>query len=136
MPVFGKMRSLLVLTMAFALLITYFEQTSPQANALVASSQPARVIRDSIQSGELDRQEATEQVAKSDPAPKQKSPLNLDLPSLEATTHAMETRASNLLDLFKHQTRQKVTYNAELVFDRETGEEITGGKVNIKIPLT
>lgn len=138
---FRDMRSLLVLTAVFTLLVAYFEQTATEAHASLASYQPAKVIRTVKTAAAKPSIDKPVQIAKAAPQPETRSALDLDLnlslPSMQDTTQALETKATSLLNLFKEQgSKQKVTYNAELVFDRETGEEITGGKVNIKIPLS
>lgn len=69
------------------------------------------------------------------------SSLDLTLPLLSAIKRRVSasfigTTQSNLLNLFQRQARQQIRYSAELVYDAARGENITGGKFNIKIPLS
>jgi len=69
------------------------------------------------------------------------SSLGLTLPLLSAIKRRVSasfigTTQSNLLNLFQRQARQQIRYSAELVYDAARGENITGGKFNIKIPLS
>lgn len=66
--------------------------------------------------------------------------LNLKLPSLQ--TISSRYRASKpyqaqqtLFNLFRKRNEPEIRYSAELVYDLDKGEDITGGKVNIQIPL-
>lgn len=129
------MRSLLVLSVCFALLAVYLEQTAPQAHAALASHQPAKVIRHLTepQAAQVAVQPAVT-IHKAEI--RNDSPLNLTLPAIQGTDLSLDSRSSSMLNLFDYRGKEKVSYNAELVFDRETGEDITGGKVHIKIPLS
>ena len=44
-------------------------------------------------------------------------------------------KQSPLSNLFKQRKAPKVSYRAELVYDAVKGEDITGGKINIRLPL-
>ncbi len=70
------------------------------------------------------------------PAPQTSGPLNLQVPSLETIQQSLDTGKSRLMDLFDRRNPNRISYDAELVYDAEKGEDITGGKVNIKIPLS
>jgi len=69
-----------------------------------------------------------------------KSSLNLKLPSENAvkwrdSTGLTANAQRRLMNLFKKEVGEQVSYSAELIYDAEKGENITGGKVNIRIPL-
>lgn len=135
------MQPLAVLSAVFALLVGYLEWATPAPGASTYQQPLQTVIRytsaptrtATTPSTAPARQTAT-QVASS-------RPLILALPDIgESSGDTLLTVPGNetpLSDLFEQKSaRERVTYNAELVFDRETGEDVTGGKVNIKIPLT
>ena len=74
-------------------------------------------------------------------------PINLSLPNrsfsttdspfIQPTTPILDGDSSELSRLLNNANQgSKVTYEAELVFDRNRGEDITGGKINIKIPFS
>ncbi len=124
------MRSLLTLTLAFTLLVTYMETMVPETQAAMMPSSQAKVVRTPANSDMV-----TAAAAKpANPLPK----LNLDLPSFSDDTATFSTQESSVLDIFSKTDSEKaaISYNAELVFDAEKGEEITGGKIHIKIPLS
>lgn len=135
------MQPIAVLSAVFALLLSYLEWMAPASYPTAQQGQVARVIvRDA---STADRQQVAVATVKSSPQPiaeKILKPLNLALPaSVEAVQLSQPNaqQTSILSGLFEERSaNERVTYNAELVFDRETGEDITGGKVNIKIPLS
>ncbi|MGK0501154.1 MAG: hypothetical protein ACJAYG_002810 [Oceanicoccus sp.] len=62
--------------------------------------------------------------------------LNLRIPDLvRFESHQLNNQASSF-DLFNAKPKSSISYNAELVFDADKGESITGGKINIRIPLS
>lgn len=140
------MRSLLILATVFALLVTYLESTmtrTPDSAHLVTTSSvirtplpvkpPQKILNKT--SVATQKNEVTAPIQAS-----LKSPLNLKLPLVDAIKRqyaaglAGKTQRS-LLNLFKKEIKQQISYSAELVYDAEKGENITGGKVNIRIPL-
>lgn len=132
------MQPLIVLSTVFAMLASYLQwiAPTPQAPSLQVSQ---AIVRDRAPVEQTVVKRAT---ALPTPHMAQRSikPLNLQLPqSVETSLQSLVTeKQTNILkDLFEAPSaRERVTYNAELVFDRQTGEDITGGKVNIKIPLS
>ncbi len=130
------MRSLLTLTLAFALLVTYMETMVPETQAAMTAPISAKVVRTE------DSNTSATTVAAAKPA-KPQPILNLNLPSFGDIEQSFSTQIqdSPALDIFSKVAKQDaektaITYNAELVFDAEKGEEITGGKIHIKIPLS
>jgi hypothetical protein len=75
-----------------------------------------------------------------DVKPQAKQSLNLKLPLIDkikqrySAGFARKTQ-QNPMNLFRRGDTQEISYSAELVYDLEKGENITGGKVNIRIPL-
>lgn len=134
------MQALVVLSTVFALLAGYLEWWAPShqpesmaaTHLVIRTAAPAVVTTPDALPIPL--------VAKRSTETRSTKPLNLALPStLDAEHTSLNQHNGNgtLRDLFERRTeRERVTYNAELVFDRESGEDITGGKVNIKIPLS
>ncbi|ARN74634.1 hypothetical protein [Oceanicoccus sagamiensis] len=128
------MRSLLTLTLAFALLVAYMETMAPETQAAMTAPTLAKVVRTSPTTVEIDFT-ATTKPAKS------ARELNLNLPSLIDIEQSFSAPENTGLDIFakaaKDNTKKDaISYNAELVFDAEKGEEVTGGKIHIKIPLS
>lgn len=60
--------------------------------------------------------------------------LDLKLPKLNNVPSIFKTQ-SRVRNLFIKTEREEITYKAELVYDADKGEDITGGKVNIEIPF-
>ncbi len=137
------MHTLLTLTAAFALLTGYFEYIIEPASAAKPAHQTAAIIRDAqptpaeVSSVEPQASPAPQSQTSTPPTIKEKqmAPLNLALPQFKQDHQPLVLRRSLLLDVFNRQADQEVSYNAELVYDAEKGESITGGKVNIKIPF-
>lgn len=133
------MQPIAVLSAVFALLVTYLEWVSPNPQL---ANQPLvqAVVRDHVVAQVQTKAVTPTQPARTALVAKTAKPLNLELPtSVEAIQQSLgEDQQQPLLNgLFEERTAsERVTYNAELVYDRETGEDITGGKVNIKIPLS
>ena len=129
------MRSLLVLSAVFALLVTYLESMGQPRQTTIQPLLTAKVIRAPLNSPQTIVQEQKAAVAAA--LVTRQTPLNLTLklPSLNIIQQRYIDSKSTVLDLFKPSKKETITYNAELVFDAETGEDITGGKVNIKIPF-
>ena len=128
------MRALLVLCATFGLIGSYLEFNQPAETATVAPA-PAQVVRDSAPVAAT----TAATVATTTRPEKQAKhrPLNLQLPVQQSSaTQQIDSAQGSLSNLFDYQGKQKVSYNAELVFDRTKGEDITGGKVHIKIPLS
>ena len=142
------MRTLLLLSAVFSLLAVYLECNPLRTCAPTAHTASATVVRDRHATVEaaadFSREENPAQhkptVASADRAADNDDtvhlPLNLQLPGVESIQHSLDTGKSALIDIFKRRNQHKVTYKAELVYDQQTGEDITGGKVNIRIPLT
>ena len=124
------MRSLLTLTLAFALLVTYMEIIAPTQAAMVPST-TAKVVRTASTTPTLI---ATAPKAEA-PQPK----LNLSLPALdilEQPFNSQQTSKTGIFNPKQDSDKTAVSYNAELVFDAKKGEQVTGGKIHIKIPLS
>ena len=124
------MHSILVLTAVFAMMVTYLENNQPKQGVF---QQPAivKVIR-SPRNQPIIEQEA---IIVASPAQKPPAALNLTLPSLERLQQHYAKSKSSVMNLFKANDSPEITYNAELIYDAESGEDITGGKVNITIPF-
>ncbi len=140
------MRSLLILATVFVLLGAYLESTATRAPDNARLTAIAKVIRTPILAEPArvtPSEEAVATAANTLRASHQQtvaSPLNLKLPLVDAIKRRYvagfvgKTQRS-LLNLFKKEERQEISYSAELVYDAERGENITGGKLNIRIPL-
>ena len=139
------MRSLLTLTFSFALLAAYLEWAAPAATQQQASSSRlSQIVR-------AQRAPAAQQVARvenngdvTSSAERQPIPiiskalrvLNLKLPTGAITdSSALHIPAQLVLSSSEPNPANKIRYNAELVYDLDKGEDITGGKVNIEIPF-
>ena len=134
MPCF-PMRTLLVLCTAFGLLAAYFELNLPRT-PLSTKNTTARVIRDVPLQKDMQNPTRSASTTQIETSQEQRTPLNLQLPAVTSIQQVLQAGETSFKNLFKYQDNEKVTYNAELVYDRKTGEDITGGKLNIKIPLT
>ena len=142
------MRSLFLLASVFVLLVGYLESTTITAPASVQLTTMTSVIRTPLRvqppkTDAIDVNHATLPTQVNDVAPirqSAKSSLNLKLPSENAvkwrdSTGLAANAQRRLMNLFKKEVREQVSYSAELIYDAEKGENITGGKVNIRIPL-
>ncbi len=130
------MQAVMILTVAFALLTGYLEHTTSEAEAS-SSSVMASVVRINQALPEVpvpvpEQQVYTFQHTAVTPA------LDLSLPFNLREGPAYQRQPSSFINRINQRKtdREKVTYEAELVFDAHKGEDITGGKINIKIPLT
>ena len=142
------MRSLFFLATVLVLLVGYLESTKITAPASVQLTTMTSVIRTPLQvqptkTAATHVVHATLPAQANDVAPipqSAKSSLNLKLPSENAvkwrdSTGLAANAQRRLMNLFKKEVREQVSYSAELIYDAEKGENITGGKVNIRIPL-
>ena len=142
------MRSLFFLATVLVLLVGYLESTKITAPASVQLTTMTSVIRTPLQvqppkTAAIDVVHATLPAQANDVAPipqSAKSSLNLKLPSENAvkwrnSTGLTANAQRRLMNLFKKEVGEQVSYSAELIYDAEKGENITGGKVNIRIPL-
>lgn len=142
------MRSLFLLASVFVLLVGYLESTMITAPASVQLTTMTSVIRTPLRvqppkTAAIDVNHATLPTQVNDVAPirqSAKSSLNLKLPSENAvkwrdSTGLAANAQRRLMNLFKKEVREQVSYSAELIYDAEKGENITGGRVNIRIPL-
>lgn len=134
------MRSLLIITAAFAFLAAYLEamsnhdlaaQTVPVSYKVIRTqTQPIANVTTSNAVKSPSNQATTLQLDKV-------KPLNLSIPNQTSYLQHISEQRRAAINWFKPRNSEaEITYNAELVFDSEKGEEITGGKVNIRIPLT
>lgn len=133
------MQALVVLSTVLALLAGYLEWWAPSPHT--GSPAVAHVVIRSTQAAPSAAGTSTlrQQQSVAHTVTRIDKPLNLALPATDDSPASLilEAGGRSLNDLFEGRTeRERVTYNAELVFDRETGEDITGGKLNIKIPLS
>lgn len=115
------------------MMATYLERTQPKPMAIqpvvaakVIRSQPPPTVGEQVTVVTSPKKAAITRDLK---------PLNLKLPSLENIQRQYVESNSSVLNLFEKEAGKDITYNAELVFDAASGEDITGGKVNIKIPF-
>ena len=142
------MRSLFFLATVLVLLVGYLESTKITAPASVQLTTMTSVIRTPLQvqptkTAATHVVHATLPAQANDVAPipqSAKSSLNLKLPSENAvkwrdSTGLTANAQRRLMNLFKKEVGEQVSYSAELIYDAEKGENITGGKVNIRIPL-
>jgi len=142
------MRSLFFLATVLVLLVGYLESTKITAPASVQLTKMTSVIRTPLQvqptkTAATHVVHATLPAQANDVAPipqSAKSSLNLKLPSENAvkwrdSTGLTANAQRRLMNLFKKEVGEQVSYSAELIYDAEKGENITGGKVNIRIPL-
>lgn len=125
------MRSLLILGLSFALLVAYMETIVQPVQANTMQQQGfAKVVREPAKSPIPKPQ--TEQTSHE----KITAALNLKLPSVDDFQQHFSQSKFSLMNIFKQKSKDDISYNAELVFDAESGESITGGKIHIKIPLS
>lgn len=142
------MRSLFFLATVLVLLVGCLESTKITAPASVQLTTMTSVIRTPLQvqptkTAATHVVHATLPAQANDVAPipqSAKSSLNLKLPSENAvkwrnSTGLTANAQRRLMNLFKKEVGEQVSYSAELIYDAEKGENITGGKVNIRIPL-
>lgn len=127
------MHSIVLLTTAIALLGAYLQSTEVPLD-VAQQSIAAKVIRSTpIHSH-------TDTLAKTSPQRAMRAsratPLDLQLPNFRSLDQSYMPADSANSTRFKPQIKgPEVRLNAELVFDAEEGESITGGKVNIQIPF-
>jgi hypothetical protein len=130
------MQTLITLGIAFSLLATYCESS---VQAVASHSYSGKVVRSApllptssdpqlIEQISSNIIETTEQVETF-------QPLNLTVPAVKTFHRFYQPTKKSILKLAKRSAKPQITYNAELVYDLEKGEDITGGKVNIKIPF-
>lgn len=125
------MRSLLILGLSFALLVAYMEAIVQPAQAnTVQQTGFAKVVREQAILPTPKAQ--TEQTRRE----KITAALNLKLPSAGDFQEHFSQSKFSLVNVFEQKSTEDISYNAELVFDAEKGESITGGKIHIKIPLS
>ena len=127
------MQSLILLAAVFTLMATYLEATTAEHSASPPIS-TARVVPAAMPAlpTNLQPQKISQSIAKAINA----TPLNLSIPSLNSAQQQYYSHSKTLvIDLFKADESPKVSYHAELVYDLEKGENITGGKVNVTIPF-
>ncbi|MEH6912327.1 MAG: hypothetical protein V7459_17230 [Oceanicoccus sp.] len=139
------MRSLLMLATVFALLVGYLETTMVKAPDSVQLKTVSSVIRTPVlvkppQPAPVEAVIAVIARQENDVATPAKRPLNLKLPTIDQIKQRYSARFArktqqNPMNLFRREDTQEISYSAELVYDAERGENITGGKVNIRIPL-
>jgi hypothetical protein len=136
------MRSILVLTAVIALLATYLESTGRPGNNLVPKPFIAKVIRSQNHqaaravSGQAHYIKRTvHAVVHTTVSSIQTQALNLKLPYLMGIQGNYNSHKSTLLNLFNRKRSPEISLNAELVYDADKGEDITGGKVNVTIPF-
>jgi hypothetical protein len=125
------MRSLLILGLSFALLLAYMETiVQPTDSNIIQQKSFAKVVRDQAISPTLHNP------AKQPSHEKIRAILNLELPSTGGFQESFTQSKFALMNVFEQKSSNEITYNAELVFDADKGENITGGKIHIKIPLS
>jgi hypothetical protein len=132
------MHAIITLSIAFSVLVTYLENTvNPEQPVASLSSEPT-VIR-TAKIAEVNVEQAPKQVThaseKAVEMVRAITPLNLSIPFSQSNDTLKFQRSKPVIDLFNYSGKPEVTYNAELVYDAEKGEDITGGKINIRIPL-
>lgn len=139
------MQPFIVLSTAFVFLVSFLEWHHPAPQGPKPYTMTMAVVRD--QPVAVERAVAppanpasttpqTREIAKTSATHKPR-PLDLRLPaSTKNEKSSLNIGNAAFSDLFESRGNTGVSYDAELVYDRQTGEDITGGKVNIKIPLT
>jgi len=129
------MRSILTLTFSFALITAYLEWIAPAANQQAGATQLSQIVRS--QAAPITRNNsalaAAGGIGERPIVKKAIRALNLSLPSDNLLGSPELNQPSQLV--LEEDTSKKIRYNAELVYDLEKGEDITGGKVNIEIPF-
>lgn len=134
------MQSLLVLTTVIALMATYLDTMEAKQPGLVLSPKAAKIIRTHAYSESATHayaQTVTVETAITEDIERLILPLNLRLPTRQDLQWRIQSSQQSNPNLFQKTSRDdQITYSAELVFDADKGEDITGGKVNIKIPLS
>lgn len=137
------MRSLLLIVIGAVLAGGYVQWTAQPSEVLLqghAASKPAKIVRTKKASvtNIVEQQQTTPSVtvAKTAAKPKpQRRVLDLSIPSIDDTTDISFPSKRRANWLKKVNPKETISYNAELVFDAKEGSSITGGKVNIRIPL-
>lgn len=135
------MRSLLTLSFSFALLAAYLEWAAPvqhqdkpsQLSQIVRSQSVPTPRADIVSNSDAYHNTAQQPVTATKKALRI---LNLKLPMGAITDNsAIHLPSQLVLESSTANTANKIRYNAELVYDLDKGEDITGGKVNIEIPF-
>ena len=135
------MRSLLITTIGIILLGGYLECRTHHTTQAHATHNPApmKVIREQIAaqvSIELKKTKKIIPASSSHKAVKKIPSLDLTIPAFIAeSTISFPTQRRSLNWLKKSSPKKEISYNAELIFDREEGSSIKGAKVNFKIPF-
>ena len=126
------MQSLILLAAVFTLMTTYLETTTAEHSASPQMS-TAKAVPAAMPalSANLQTQKISQPIAKAINT----IPLNLSIPSLNSAQQYYSHSKTLAIDLFKADESPKISYHAELVYDLEKGENITGGKVNVTIPF-
>ena len=122
------MQSLLVLTAVFAMMASYLETTQPEQSSTPQLTM-AKIVRS--QTPLQTEEKPLTVIAANHP----KVPLNLKLPTVDSIEQYYFNSQTSVMKLFKADNSPEISYNAELVYDIEKGENITGGKVNVTIPF-
>ena len=127
------MRSLLTLATAFIALAGYLEVVSQPAQATqqaisnpVIRSQSPLIAHNAVKEAPAPRKVAANTESK---------PLNLQLPSFGELKVQFTEGKEQALNFLKKDEKPRISYNAELLFDEEKGEDIVGGQVHINIPF-
>lgn len=133
------MRSLLLLTLAFTLLVAYCETVLRPGTShayLAANHQIVRTTQPAIEPASPAEPAVAVTINNPQTEPNLPLLLNLDIPhSPKPFKFNTLLPKRSALKLRKAAKKPTVSYNAELVYDIEKGENITGGKVNITIPF-
>ena len=136
------MQSLLTLTFSFVLLSAYLEWVAPPAQQQATPTRLSQIVRtqtDPVIDLETpaNHESYTQTIHKPRPIiRKALRVLNLSLPiNTLADAGALHMPAQLVLESSEQNPATKIRYNAELVYDLDKGEDITGGKVNIEIPF-
>lgn len=146
------MQPLFILGLAFTLLATYIESDLTSEETAVSQVYTAKVIRDEVHDkkpasiitdiSELpSASDLTVETirARTNTSPElvnnKKIDLNLTIPTQSRSELLLRNKNYSMPNLFKFSKKPTITYEAELVYDAEKGEDITGGKVNITIPF-
>jgi hypothetical protein len=129
------MRYVFALIAGFIALGLYLEQQPSSVNAVASKIQQqpiqrAAEIAVATEKPALKAEQRPTQVAK-----RTAKSLNLELPHQVVDSAQLHFPSQHPWQNTGRSDRERIRYEAELVYDLEKGEDITGGKVSILIPF-
>ncbi len=130
------MRSLLTLTLSFALLCAYLELVPHhQHDAMPGQANMAKVVRTPQPTREVIIQDRVETLAQHNVVIAPATPLDLSIPAFNNAVDMGHAVKETIGNWFQRSDKNKVRYNAQLLFDEKEGADIRGGQVNIIVPF-